>query len=153
MDSRVRVVPAERRHINTIANRLREIDREECEAMGRTGKHSLRLALDVSSRSWTALVDGKPEAMFGVVAEDLMNGIGTPWFLGTDEVYRHGRELLMWGPGFVARLCDSSKTLRNLVSSRNRRAIRLLERWGFTVDQDEVIVRGVAFRRFEKVSG
>ena len=152
MDSRVRVVPAERRHINTIANRMREIDREECEAMGRTGKHSLRLALDVSARCWTALVDGKPEAMFGVVVEDLMSGIGTPWFLGTDEVYRHGRELLMWGPDFVARLCDSSRHLSNLVSSRNRRAIRLLERWGFTVGEDEVIVRGVAFRRFEKVA-
>lgn len=151
--SRIAVVPAERRHINIIANRLREIDREECEAMGRSGKASLRLALDTSAKAWTAMVDGKPEAMFGVVVEDLLSRIGTPWFLGTDEVYRHGRELLMWGPGFVARMSDSRLTMRNLVSARNRRAIRLLERWGFTVDQNEVTVRGVAFRPFEKVAG
>lgn len=145
-------MPAQRIHINTIANRLREIDREECEAMGRTGKASLWLALETSSKAWTAMVDGQPEAMFGVVVEDLLSGIGTPWFLGTDEVYRHGRELLMWGPGLLSRLSDSRLTLRNLVSSRNRRAIRLLERWGFTVDENEVTVRGVAFRSFEKAA-
>lgn len=151
MDSRVAVIPAEHVHINTIANRLREIDREECTAMGRTGKQVLRLGLATSSKAWTALVDGRPEAMFGVVVEDLINGIGTPWFLGTDEVYRHGRELLMWGPGFVSRLGDSRMKLRNLVSSRNRQAIRLLQRWGFTVEEEEIMLRGVAFRHFEKV--
>lgn len=152
MDSRVAVVHAERRHINVIANRLRDIDREECTAMGRTGKEALRLAHTTSAKAWTALVDGRPEAMFGVVVEDLISGIGTPWFLGTDEVYRHGRELLMWGPGFVSRLSDSSKRLANIVSARNRRAIRLLQRWGFTVETDEVSVRGVAFRHFHKVT-
>lgn len=151
MDSRVAVVPAEHAHINTIANRLREIDREECTAMGRSGKQALRLGLATSAKAWTALVDGRPEAMFGVVVEDLINGVGTPWFLGTNEVYRHGRELLMWGPGFISRLGDSRLTLRNLVSARNRQAIRLLERWGFTVEEEEIMARGVAFRRFEKV--
>lgn len=152
MHSAITVVPAERRHINTIANRMRDIDREECTAMGRTGKEALRIAQSTSSRAWTALVDGQPEAMFGVVVEDLISGKGTPWFLGTDEVYRHGRALLMWGPGFISRLSDSSRRLSNLVSVRNRRAIRLLERWGFMVDKDEVIVRGVAFRHFHKVT-
>lgn len=150
MDSRVRVVPAEWRHINRIAGWMRGIDREECEAMGRSAKQALRTSFSTSCKSWTALVDGRPEAMFGVIIEDLLSGIATPWFLGTDEVYRHGRELLMWGPGFVSRMCDSRQRLQNLVSSRNSRAIRLLQRWGFTVDQDEVIVRGVPFRYFEK---
>lgn len=151
MNSRIQIVTAEFRHINVIANRLRAIDREECAAMGRTGKIALRVGLATSAKAWTALVDGRPHAMFGVVIEDMLSGIGTPWFLGTDEVYRHGRELLMWGPGFLARLGDSLRTLSNLVSSRNRQAIRLLERWGFTVEESEIMVRGVAFRRFEKV--
>jgi hypothetical protein len=45
-------------------------------------------------------------------------------------MHRHGR-----------RLC-------NFVSSENRQAIRLLEHWGFTVEQDHVVMREVAFRRF-----
>lgn len=151
-DSRVTVVPAQRRHINGIANRLRDIDREECAAMGRSGKSALRIGHATSAQAWTALVDGRPEAMFGVVIEDLISGLGTPWFLGTAEVYRHARELLTWGPTFVAQISDSSRRLGNVVSAKNHSAIRLLERWGFSVDEGEVIVRGVAFRHFQKVS-
>ncbi len=132
---------------------MRAVDRRECEAMGRSGKHALRAALGTSSKAWTALVDGQPEAMFGVVVESVLDGTAVPWFLGTDEVYRHGRALLMWGPGMVDRLCDSTWTLRNLVSAENDKAIRLLRRWGFTVAEEELIVRGVPFLYFEKVPG
>lgn len=150
MNSRVRLVPAEWRHINTIAARIREVDRGECLAMGRTPKQALRIACATSEKAWTALVNDRPEAMFGLVVEDLIGGIGTPWFLGTDEVYRHGRDLIMHGPGILARMGDSIRVARNLVSARNDRAIRLLGKWGFTVSKDEVMVRGVAFRHFER---
>jgi len=129
---------------------MRDIDRRECEAMGRPPKAALRAGLAQSVRAWTALVDDRPEAMFGVVIESALSGAAIPWFLGTDEVYRHGRELLMWGPGMIDRLHDSRMTLRNLVSSENRRAIRLLEKWGFEVSADEQEIRGVMFREFVK---
>lgn len=153
MDSRVRLVPAQFKHIGRIARLMRDVDREECEAMGRSPKHALRKALMVSDKAWTALVDDKPEAMFGVMVESVIDRTAVPWFLGTDEVYRHGREMLMWGPGMIDRLCDSRLTLRNLVSARNTRAIRLLRRWGFKVAEEETNVRGVPFLYFEKVPG
>lgn len=130
---------------------MRDHDRIECAAMGRTPKQSLRLGLLTSDKAWTATVDGLPEAMFGVVVDSVLGRSGTPWFLGTDEVYRHARELLLWGPGLVARLHDSCREMRNVVSADNVAAIRLLRRWGFTVDEEQTIVRGVPFRRFEKV--
>lgn len=130
---------------------MRSVDRMECEAMGRTPKGALRFALANSSKAWTAMVDGQPEAMFGVVVESALTGEAVPWFLGTDEVYRHGRELVMWGPGMVSRLCDSSRRLANLVSAGNTSAIRLLKRWGFVVSEEAVNVRGVDFLPFEKV--
>lgn len=151
MESRVRLVPAQFKHINRIARRIRTADREECEAMGRTPKQALRLALMTSEKAWTAIVDGQPEAMFGVVVESALGREATPWFLGTNEVYKHGRELIMWGPGLIERLGDSTFHLSNLVSSRNRPAIRLLKRWGFTVGDEETVVRGVPMRYFEKV--
>lgn len=151
MDSRVRLVPAEWRHINRIAGHMRAIDAAECRAMGREPKQALRAAFMTSEKAWTALVDDVPQAMFGVVVESLIDRIGTPWFLGTDEVYRHARELIMWGPGILSRMGDSSRRLANLVSADNHRAIRLLRKWGFTVNDNEVIVRGVAFRQFERV--
>ena len=148
---RVRLVPAQWQHINRIANNMRAIDTEECRAMGREPKQALRAAFMASEKAWTALVDGVPHAMFGVVVESLLDRIGTPWFLGTDEVYRHAREMIQWGPGILSRMGDSSRKLTNLVSTRNDRAIRLLGKWGFTVDDNEVIVRGVAFRQFERI--
>lgn len=30
---------------------------------------------------------------------------GSPWFLGSDQTYRHGRELLELGPRVIARTC------------------------------------------------
>jgi hypothetical protein len=147
--TRIEIVPAQFKHIGRIARRLRVFDREECEAMGRTPKQALRLALMTSEPAWTALVDGQPEAMFGVVVESALSCEGTPWFLGTNEVYRHGRELLMYGPGLLARMGDSMK-LSNFVSTRNRPAIRLLKRWGFTVGEEETVIRGVPFVQFEK---
>lgn len=119
--------------------------------MGRTPKQSLRSGLMVSSKAWTALVDGLPEAMFGVVVDSVLDGHGTPWFLGSDEVYRHARELLLWGPGLVARMHDSSPRLSNIVSAENGAAIRLLRRWGFTIEEGVMDVRGVPFRHFRKV--
>lgn len=149
MNSRVRLVPAAFKHINRIANRMRAIDAEECRAMGHSPKQALRNGVMLSDKAWTALVDGEPEAMFGVVVENALTGEAVPWFLGTDEVYRHGRELVMWGPGMIDRLRDSRRALRNLVSARNSQAIRLLKRWGFTVGKDETVVRGVPFLHFE----
>lgn len=150
METKVRLVPARHKHINWVANRMRDIDRAECEAFGRSPKAALRTALARSEIAWTALVDDRPEAMFGVVVESVLGRDGRPWFLGTDEVYRHGRELLMWGPALISRLHNSNLILSNLVSTRNSRAIRLLEHWGFTVASEEQEFGGEMFRAFKK---
>lgn len=146
--ARVEVVPARITHVGPIASRIRAIDRLECEAMGHSPKHALRQGFLLSDRCWTALVDGRPEAMFGAITWSALDRRSTVWFLGTDEVYRHGRELLAWGPGLIARAVDSSRWAGNLVSSANGKAIRLLRAWGFTVEPEEQMVGGVPFRQF-----
>lgn len=132
---------------------MRAIDAEECLAFGRAPKSALRFSLFSSTKAWTALVDGQPEAMFGVVIESALDREAAPWFLGTDEVYRHGRELLMWGVPMISRLRDSRFSLANLVSIRNAQAIRLLKRWGFVVEENiSVSHGGVEFYRFHMVA-
>lgn len=145
----VELVPASPAHIGTIANRMREIDRRECEAMGRRPKQALRAGISQSDMCWTAMVDSRPEAMFGRVVESALTGDATVWFLGTDEVYRHPREMIRWGKFIVRNMGDSRLCLRNLVSVENGRAIRLLRHWGFEVSEGVVTIRGVAFHRFE----
>ena len=143
------VVLARPSHVGRIARNMRDIDRKECEAMGHSAKQSLRDGLFNSQKVWTALVDGQPEAMFGLVVNSALTGEGVPWFLGTDEVYRHGKALLSWGPGFVSIMRDSSPRAANLVSADNFKAIRLLKKWGFVVHPETEQHGGMDFRRFE----
>lgn len=86
--------------------------------------------------------------MFGTVAVSALDRRATVWFLGTDEVYRHGRALLSWGPSLIRKAVDSRWKAENLVSSANGKAIRLLQAWGFTVEPEEQLVSGVPFRHF-----
>jgi GNAT superfamily N-acetyltransferase len=146
--SSIRLVPGDHTHVDALARRLRPIDRIECEAMGRSASQALRHGLAVSAQVWTALVDGEPHAMFGVVVESAAGGDAVPWFLGSDLVARHGRALIAQGPAILAAMHRHGIRLRNFVSSENRAAIRLLEHWGFTVEQELVVMRGIAFRRF-----
>lgn len=146
------IVPARARHIGFLARHMRTVDRRECAAMmGRDPRGSLRHALAASTHAWTALVEGRPHAMFGLVIESALTGRGVPWFLGTDEVWRHPRALLAIGPQVLSTMHDSSPTLANLVSADNAPAIRLLQKWGFTVNQHTILVGGLAFRPFERV--
>lgn len=149
---RIELVGASPAHVGRIAYRLREIDRIECGVGGRDPKATLRLALRSSTWAVTALLDGVPHAMFGVSPVSLVEDRGSPWFLGSDEVYRHGRELLAWGPRAIGRMHASFRRLENSVSTGNRRAIRLLGRWGFTIERDPFVVGGVEFVRFWRES-
>ena len=144
----LQLLPASPAHIGRIACNMRTIDRVECAAFGLDPRTALRRGLRESQRAWTAKVDGRPAAMFGVVTVSAIEGLGRPWMLGTDEVYSHGRALLAMGPALIAAMLDSTPSLSNLVSAGNARAIRLLGRWGFTIDEERQMIGDTQFRTF-----
>lgn len=144
----VELVRAHAGHVGTIAARMRDIDRMEVDACGRTPKQALRMGIMGSTIAMTAKVDGRAEAMMGLVPIDLLGGEGTPWFLGTDEVYRHGREMIAWGPKILASFLDSTPSLSNVVMQANTKAIRLLKAWGFSVGDEVKMIGGQAFLDF-----
>ncbi|QNA85146.1 hypothetical protein G4G27_14930 [Sphingomonas sp. So64.6b] len=146
--SEVTLVPARATHIGPIAHRLREHDRIECAALGHTPKQALRAGLTASSLCLTALVDGRPEAMFGLVVTNALYGEGRPWLLGTDIVYRQPRALLHHGPRAIGAMLDSTPRLSNLVACRNARAIRFLARMGFAFGKETVVHNQVEFIAF-----
>jgi hypothetical protein len=130
---------------------MREIDARECAAFGHTPKAALRESILNSAQAWTAFVDDRPEAIFGVVVNSALTGAGSPWFLGTDVVWQHARALLGIGPAIISRLHDSSAVLTGYVSCENAAAIRMLRKWGFSVGDDRRRIGGLAFYEFEKV--
>ena len=129
---------------------MRTDDVMECAAMGRTPKQALRDGLIASTQCFTALVDGRPEAMFGLVVTSALNGEGTPWMLGTDAIYDHPRAMLRWGPRFVAAMLDSTPALSNLVVVDNVRATRFLRRLGFSIGEDRIMFASTEFVTFSR---
>lgn len=144
----IEFVPARLVHCGPIAANMREMDRRECAALGRSPKEALRGGLRCSLSAFTALEGGRPQAMFGVVPDALMGGRGTVWFLGTEGVFRHGRELLTYGPLFVASWLETFASLSNIIMVENVKAIRLLERWGFVIEAKVQMRGGEAFVPF-----
>lgn len=127
---------------------MRSEDVAECSAFGRTPKSALRHGLQGSSIALTAKLDGRPEAMMGIVPVSLIEGEGQVWMLSTEAVYSNGRALLTMGPRLLDILLDSTRRAANVVSLDNHRAIRLLSRWGFTIGDEARMIGGVPFLDF-----
>jgi hypothetical protein len=145
----IQIVCATPAHIG-MASRLRAIDVIECAVAGHTPKQALRAGLKSSMVAYTAKVDGRAEAMFGVSAVSTLDGIGCPWLLLTDEGGRHGRALVALGRRYVAEMQGMFRELSNCVHVDNHTAIRWLEHLGFTIGPVSVI-NGHRMRPFVRV--
>lgn len=145
---RVQLRAASPAHVGFIASRMRAIDKAECAARGRGPKQALRLAMRSSLWALTAFVDDAPEAMFGLAPLCTITDRGCPWFLGSDAVMRHGRDMLLIGSEVIEHMHRHSRRLENSVSVDNLAALRLLRRWGFTIGEQPYEQGGVRFVRF-----
>ena len=153
MAADIQIIPARAAHIRTIAKRMRQADRDEVlAASGRSPGQALVFSLRKSSVSWTALVDGRPEVMFGVGDLNILARVGAPWLLGTDAVEIHSVAFLRRSRGFTDQLLRRYSVLRNFVDDRNTVSIRWLRWLGFTL-LDPIEIRGYQFRLFELRSG
>lgn len=143
------VVPARAHHVGPIALRLRTIDKLECAIMGHTPKEALRWSLRASLLAWTAKIDGRPEAMFGVSTVSLLGQEGSPWLLMTDVAARQAKTLVKAGRQYSDAMQAAFPLLANVVHSRNTTAIRWLRALGYSVGE-EFDVGGHPMRRFER---
>jgi ribosomal protein S18 acetylase RimI-like enzyme len=144
----IELVPSTLWHIPVIAGRMREWDRRETEAMGHSPEKALALGLKASIDCMTALINGVPAAMLGLVPRSIIGGEGAPWMLGTDAIYANPRPTMVLSRRMIERWRDSLPTLRNLVAAGNDKAIRYLRRLGFEVGEERTVIRGVEFVTF-----
>jgi hypothetical protein len=127
---------------------MRDADRIEVGALGRSPEQALRAGLGASLWALTALVDEEPHAMIGVAPKNMMEGLGVPWMLGSESIYDHGRELVRYGPGIIAEMRRSFERLENIVHIENHRAIRFLRHFGWEISDEPVTIGGIDFVRF-----
>ena len=90
---------------------------------------------------------GEVTAMFGLHVVNALAGVAHPWFLGTDRVFMHPRELLCIGRKVLTWWRDEYPCMENIVAADNDRAIRLLKHWGAEFGGEETH-RDVTFLRF-----
>lgn len=143
----IEVVPARPTHIGPIATRMRAIDRYECAVFGHSPKEALRQGLMGASMAWTVMIDGRPEAMFGVGTISMFDARGRPWLLMTDKGTKSRRALVRLGRIYTEAMQRHYALLENWVAADNAVTIRWLSRLGYAVGGIEMI-RGHAMRPF-----
>lgn len=132
------MVAAQPQHIAAIAARARQADIDELWAQARaTPAQCLVLGLQAATLAYTALLDGRPVAMFGVTPH--MAGEGVPWMVATTDLddVRVQKALLRISPPVIAQFNALFPLLFNTVDDRNVAAKRWLRWLGFTVSEPE----------------
>lgn len=123
----VEIVPARGKHCRSIGRRMRPADVEECRIVaGFKPIEALRRSMG-NSRAFTALMDGRPEVMFGTSDINVLNGVGSVWLLGTDAVERHPRVFLEKSAEWSRKLFTRYSVLRNVVPESNTASMRWLK--------------------------
>lgn len=130
---------------------MREADRVELAAFGRSPERALRYGFASSVWALTAFVDEEPHAMMGVSPLNMIEGVGVPWMLGSERIYDHGRALLKYGPQIIAEMKAGFERLENVVHVENHRALRFLHRFGWQISEQRESYGGLDFVRFSSV--
>lgn len=145
----IEIVPARPSHLRRIAAVMRQADRDEImAASGRSPLSALSFSFRNSRMCWVALVDGKPEVIFGAGDVNFLGGLGAPWLLGSEAVWKHRREFMRMSGHWRDQLLERYSILRNVVDCRNTASIRWLGWLGFRFSPP-FDLRGNPFMLFE----
>ena len=150
MSAKVEFVQVLGWHIEHVAENMREADKVEVMALrGHSPLEALTSSIGQSELAATALVNGFPVAILGMVRGTITSNAGVPWMLGTDDLFSHPRQLLEWGRVAVDEMMRSVDVLQNYVHAENTKSIRWLKRLGFSFGEHLPIGRdGEMFARF-----
>ena len=147
MDNSVNIVPSVAEDVFILKDKLRAEDVQECQAVGLTPTKALVDAYALSELCYTAKVNGKPEAMFGVSSFRQPDGCGAVWYLGSDESFKHPIALVKGGRKYVEEWLEKFNILYNRVDARNVRHVEWLKCVGFKFT-GSVIINGYEFLNF-----
>lgn len=147
----IEIIQATQAHVQSI--QLRQTDVEEIMATsGREPAEALAACVAASTESWCGLVDGKPIALFGVGPLNILNGMGSPWMVGSDLLNEHAFELLRKSRPWVEQMHRLYPVLFNLVDERNVISRRWLRWLGFSFYKPiRYGVEGRMFIPFERI--
>lgn len=147
-DSKITFEQAKIEHVDALKGKLRKSDILEIKAVTGSCDDSIMVEAFLSSKvCWTAFKDGKPIAIFGVCKID--EKTGSPWFLGTKEVDRCGKDFVRNSLYYLNEVKSHFNYLENYIDVRQKKSIRWLRWLKFNIDHPVVYgVEKLLFHRF-----
>jgi len=143
-------------HAEQLAGRLRKADLREIEAAaGEEPLAVLTNGIACSDPCYTVSDGCHPLAIFGVVPDACIEGVGRIWFLGADDLRNHSFTFIRHSRRWVARLHERYPVLWNYIDARNDLHIRWLRWCGFTLLRriEDYGVARLPFYEFERDAG
>jgi hypothetical protein len=136
--------------VQYLKNNLRESDIEEIRASNdHTPEVALRHGLRKSSFCATALFNGKPVCMFGMVPDAGLRSAATAWMLGTDDIEVMWLTFAKLSKKMIGVMLENIELLYNCVDAKNEKTIRWLKWCGAKIDEPTLYgVRQLPFRFF-----
>ena len=149
MAPEITIVDSIPEHVGILKSNLRNEDANEILRLGMTIQYSLWRGYRDSVYRKTALVDGVPAAMFGVLGT-LLGNKAQIWLMTTPDVYKVSP--LRFARTYqeeVHKMLKIFQRLENFVDVEYHAAIRLLDIIGFNIGEPEPIgVGGAIYRHF-----
>lgn len=141
--------------ISYVADHMREADVVEVMASGGfTPYEALDISIAKSQFAAVAWVDDEPCAVYGLIVQDALSGVGVPWMLATENALKHRREFLKQSPGIITQMLNICPTLYNYVHAENTTSIRWLKWLGFEFEDALPLGQnGELFHRFYRERG
>lgn len=130
------IVPASVRHIRPMSMRMRAAASRALDGYGFNPREGLRRAFISSFHCRTALIDGKPVAMWGV-AGTLLNDSATVWLVLSDEVRRIPRAIAKEAKAELQRYVQNCPEISATVLPDDEASIRFALHLGFRGDNDQ----------------
>jgi hypothetical protein len=135
--------------IDAVSADIRREDAEEVRAEGDTVRAALERSFGSSSLRFTALRDGVPVAIFGLVPDAIAGTHAVVWLLGAEGLRRIPKTFLRLSRGVIAHFLTLYPVLYNRVDARYAGTIRWLESCGASFqDPLPVGAAGEPFRTF-----
>lgn len=124
-----------------LATRLREVDKRELlDATGMDTVKDVLLHSMLTSEAVNGLYyDGELEGVYGYALTEasFIGEIAVPWFVGTAKINTFGLSFTKEAMYFLRELSRNNPNILNYVAVYNTKAIKWLERIGFTVCYEE----------------
>ena len=124
--------PANKEDADFVNAHLRNADIREIEALGQGVRGVVWMCVRASDFAWTGLIDGVPAMVLGCAQSPLAEE-GEVWALGTNELDRHPREVLIYGKQKLAEMLDVFPCLGNYCGAWHTKNLKWLRKLGFEI--------------------